>query len=55
VDDFWSPLDDLSRFEACGPLQGDVLLKGSLLIVVCRPDGSPRSGEKVTIRGCGFV
>ena len=33
----------------------DVLLKGSILVVVRARDGSPRAGMRVTIRGCGFV
>ena len=53
--DDWSPLDDLLPFDISGPLQRDVLLKGSLHIVVRRPDGSPRPGKKVTIQGCGFM
>ncbi|WP_169977469.1 hypothetical protein [Tautonia rosea] len=51
----WSPLDDLTSFDAKGPLQRDVLLTGSLLIVVRGQDGSPCAGERVMIRGCGFV
>jgi hypothetical protein len=51
----WSPLDDLMPFDELSALERDVLLKGSLLIVVRRPDGSPRAGKKVVIRGCGFV
>jgi hypothetical protein len=37
------------------PLERDVLLKGSLTVVVRRRDGSPCSGQRVSIRGCGFV
>jgi len=36
-------------------LQDDVLLKGMLTVVVRRQDGNPCGGEKVVIRGCGFV
>jgi hypothetical protein len=39
----WSPLDE------------DVLLKGSLLVIVRRPDGRPRAGQRVDVQGCGFV
>ena len=54
VDD-WTPLDDAMPFDEGTPLQRDVLLKGSLLVVVTDREGSPRAGVKVTIRGCGSV
>lgn len=41
--DDWSPLDE------------DVWLTGSLLVIVRRPDGRPRPGERVVVRACGFV
>jgi hypothetical protein len=41
--DDWSPLED------------DVFLKGTLTVVVRRRDGRPCRGERVSIRGCGFV
>jgi hypothetical protein len=53
--DEWSPFDDMMPFDRIGPLQREVLLKGSILVVVTGRDGSPRVGKKVTIRGCGFV
>ncbi len=37
------------------PLEEDVLLKGTLLVTVRRPDGRPRAGQRVVIKGCGFV
>jgi hypothetical protein len=37
------------------PLEDDVLLKGSLLVIVRGRDGRPRSGKRVDVRGCGFV
>lgn len=37
------------------PLEDDVLLKGSLLIVVRGRDGQPRPGKQVQVRGCGFI
>jgi hypothetical protein len=37
------------------PLERDVLLKGLLTVVVRRRDGRPASGQRVSIRGCGFV
>jgi hypothetical protein len=37
------------------PLERDVLLKGLLTVVVRRRDGSPCRGERVVVRGCGFV
>ena len=37
------------------PLEEDVLLKGVLTVIVRRPDGSPRAGERIVIRGCGSV
>lgn len=38
------------------PLHEDVLLKGQLQVVV-RDSGTgrPRSGQRVVVRGCGFV
>jgi len=42
-------------FDEWTPLRRDVLLKGSLLVVVRARDGSPLAGKKVTIRGCGFT
>jgi hypothetical protein len=37
------------------PLEDDVLLKGMLTVVVRRRDGRPRSGQRVTVYGCGFI
>jgi hypothetical protein len=38
------------------PLDGDVLLKGTLFVrVIGRKDRQPRVGRRVTVRGCGFV
>jgi hypothetical protein len=37
------------------PLEDDVLLKGTLTVVVRRPDGRPCPGRRVVVRGCGFV
>jgi hypothetical protein len=38
------------------PLEDDVLLKGSLLVVVrSRRDKRPLPGKRVVVRGCGFV
>ncbi|MDY3554383.1 hypothetical protein R5W24_003505 [Gemmata sp. JC717] len=37
------------------PLEDDVLLKGTLTVVVRRRDGRPGAGQRVRIRGCGFV
>jgi hypothetical protein len=37
------------------PLEEDVLLKGTLTVVVRRGDGRPAAGQRVAIRGCGFV
>lgn len=37
------------------PLEGDVLLTGSLLVIVRGRDGRPRPGKKVLVRGCGFA
>lgn len=37
------------------PLEEDVLLKGTLTVIVRRPDGRPRAGQQVVVRGCGFV
>ena len=47
--DDWTPLDDLMPFDEWTPLQRDVLLKGSLLVVVRSHDGSPRVGEEVPV------
>jgi len=41
--------------EDWSPLEEDVLLKGSLYIVVRGPDGRPRAGRRVLVKGCGFV
>ena len=54
VDD-WSPPDDTLPFAEWSSLRHEVLLKGSLLVIVTDRDGSPRAGERVTVRGCGFV
>ena len=37
------------------PLEDDVLLKGLLTVVIRRRDGRVRPGQRVTVRGCGFV
>jgi len=37
------------------PLEVDVLLKGSLLVIVRTRSGRPRVGMTVIVRGCGFV
>jgi hypothetical protein len=37
------------------PLEDDVLLKGTLTIIVRRRDGRPRAGQRVQVRGCGLV
>jgi hypothetical protein len=37
------------------PLEDDVLLKGTLTVVVRRPDGRPLAGQRVVVRGCGFI
>jgi hypothetical protein len=38
------------------PLEEDVLLKGLLRVIVHgRRDGRPRAGQRVVIKGCGFV
>lgn len=37
------------------PLGEDVLLKGSLRVIVRTRDGRPRAGKTVVVRGCGFV
>jgi hypothetical protein len=36
------------------PLEDDVLLKGTLTVVVRRAAGRPRHGQRVLIRSCGF-
>ena len=41
--------------EEWSPLEEDVLLKGSLLVIVRGRDGLPREGKKVRVKGCGFV
>lgn len=56
----WTPFDDapsndLKSFDDWTPLQRDVSLKGSVLVVVRARDGSPRVGKKVIVRGCGFL
>ena len=42
-------MDDLS------PLEEDVLLKGTLLVIARGHDGRPRPGQRVVVTGCGFV
>ncbi len=37
------------------PLEDDVLLKGSLTVIVTRPNGRPCAGQRVVVKGCGFV
>jgi hypothetical protein len=38
------------------PLKDDVLLKGTLLVIVRgRRDGRPQSGNRVVVKGCVFV
>lgn len=37
------------------PLEDDVLLAGTLTVVVRRRNGRPRAGLRVVVRGCGFV
>ena len=37
------------------PLEDDVLLKGTLTVIVRRRDGRPCVGRRVVVRGCGFV
>jgi hypothetical protein len=37
------------------PLDGDVLLKGTLRVLVRGRDGRPRPGKRVVVKGCGFV
>lgn len=34
--------------------QEDVLLKGTLTVVVRDRDGGVRAGQRVALRGCGF-
>jgi hypothetical protein len=36
-------------------LEDDILLKGSVLVVVRDRAGTPRAGQQVVVRGCGFV
>ncbi|MFL5327331.1 MAG: hypothetical protein ACJ8C4_00315 [Gemmataceae bacterium] len=37
------------------PLDGDVLLKGLLTVIVRRRNGRPCNDQQVMVRGCGFV
>jgi hypothetical protein len=37
------------------PLDDDILLRGTLTVVVRRRNGLPSIGRMVTVRGCGFV
>ncbi|MGL4424393.1 MAG: hypothetical protein ACRCZF_27305 [Gemmataceae bacterium] len=37
------------------PLEDDVLLKGTLTVIVRRRDGRPQVGMQIRVRGCGFV
>jgi hypothetical protein len=37
------------------PLEDDVLLKGTLTVVVRRRDGRPRVGWRVLVRACGYI
>jgi hypothetical protein len=37
------------------PLEDGVLLKGTLTVIVRDDDGRPRRGQRVVVRGCGFV
>jgi hypothetical protein len=37
------------------PLEDDVLLKGTLTVVVRRRDGRPCPKKWVLLRGCGFL
>jgi hypothetical protein len=37
------------------PLENEVYLKGTLTVIVLGSKGQPREGQRVTIRGCGFV
>jgi hypothetical protein len=41
--------------EEWSPLEEDVLLKGSLLVIVRGRDGRPRAEQRVVVKGCGFV
>jgi hypothetical protein len=41
--------------EDWSPLEEDVLLKGSLLVIVRGRDGTPRPNKQVLVKGCGFV
>lgn len=41
--------------EEWSPLEEDVLLKGSLLVIVRGRDGRPRPDKRVMVKGCGFV
>ena len=49
-----------ARREGCSmeewsPLEEDVLLKGSLLVIVRDREGRPRPDKRVIVKGCGFV
>jgi hypothetical protein len=37
------------------PLQDDVLLKGTLLVIVRGRDGKPKTNKRVAVHACGFV
>jgi hypothetical protein len=38
------------------PLEGDVLLKGTLRVIVRgRRDRRPRAGQRLLVKGCGFI
>jgi len=41
--------------EDWSPLEEDVLLKGSLQVIVRGRDGRPRPERRVVVKGCGFV
>jgi hypothetical protein len=43
-----------SAMSEWSPLEDDVLLKGTLLVVVKGRDGKPRAGKRVQVKGCGF-
>jgi hypothetical protein len=45
----------LAMNENWSPLDGDVLLKGTLTVVVYDRRGQRRAGERVLVRGCGFM
>jgi len=44
-----------SHMHDWSPLERDVLLKGTLTVIVSDADGKPCPRRRVTIRGCGFV